>query len=107
MADEYSGTFYKGSRQQHSVTKLWRHTIQDDILHDNLKFSTLLQSAVSQFLSATNISLSTLFSDTPSLCSSLSIRQQVLRRYKQAKLYFCLYSFLYIFYNKIKDIFEK
>jgi len=38
---------------------------------------SLLQSTVSHFLSATNITLSTLFSDTLNICSSLSIRQQV------------------------------
>ena len=38
MANGHSGTNVKISHQQHSVTKLWRHTVADGILHDTLKF---------------------------------------------------------------------
>ena len=34
--DEYSGTYQKGSHQQHNVTQLWRHNLPDGILHKNL-----------------------------------------------------------------------
>jgi hypothetical protein len=58
---------------------------------------TLLQSAVSQFLSATNISLNTLLSDTLSLCSSLSIRQQVLWPYINRQTIF-LFILIFIYF---------
>ena len=69
---------------------------------------TLMQSTVSQFFSATNIPLSTLFSDTLCLCSSLSIRQQVLCPYINRQSYISVYINFYIFFIiKWKNIYWK
>jgi hypothetical protein len=46
----------------------------------------LLHSPVTSSLLGPNIPLSTLFSNTPSLCSSLNVRDQVSRPYKQLVL---------------------
>ena len=55
----------------------------------------LLRSTVSQFLSATNIFLSSLFSNTHSLCSSLSIRQHVLHPYINRQSFISVYINFY------------
>ena len=66
---------------------------------------TLLHSPVSQFHSATNISLSTLFPSTLSLWSSFSIRKHILRPYTNRQYYvsvcinFCI--FLIVKWKKI------
>jgi hypothetical protein len=52
---------------------------------------SLLHSPVTSSLLGPNIPLSTLFSNTLSLCSSLSVRDQVSHPYKkQVKLQFCV-----------------
>jgi hypothetical protein len=51
---------------------------------------SFLQSAITSSLLDQNIRLSTLFSKTPRLCSSLSVSDRVSHPYtKQAKLFFC------------------
>jgi hypothetical protein len=53
---------------------------------------SLLHSPVASFLLGPNILLSTLLSNTLSLCSSLNVRDQVSRPYKRQKIIICIQS---------------
>jgi len=64
---------------------------------------SLLQSTVSQFLSTTNISLSTLFSHTLSLCSSLRIRQHFYVKIKTDKVIFLFILICIYFDSKMEE----
>jgi hypothetical protein len=57
----------------------------------------LLHSHITSFLLHPNIFLSTLFSNTLSLCSSLSVRDQVSHPYKTTGKIIILYILIFIF----------
>jgi hypothetical protein len=57
----------------------------------------LLQSPVALCLFGPNILLSTLFSNTLSPCSSLSVRDQVSHPYKTTAKIIVLYSLIFVF----------
>jgi hypothetical protein len=77
MADEYSATILHDSQQQHSVTQLWRHTVQDGILHKNLKFRqftyTTAQFTATVFVTASD---GTDRTEQNVQCSNLSLYRQ-------------------------------
>jgi hypothetical protein len=56
---------------------------------------SLLHSPVTPTLLGPNTPLSTLFSNTLSLCSSLSVTDQVSHTYKTTRLQFSIFQYLY------------
>jgi hypothetical protein len=63
---------------------------------------SLLHSPVASSLLGPNILLSTLFSNTLSLCSSLSVRDQVPHPYKTSGKTTVLYSLIFVLKVKVK-----
>jgi hypothetical protein len=73
-----------------------RITLGEEYGKQSSSLCSLLHSSITSSLLGQHMFLCTLFSNTLSLCSSLSVRDQVLYPYKTTrKLHFCIFQSLY------------